>query len=99
MIVYVLGHSDAIREKMKKNYISNPSYNYEQVNRASLACGPMVKWAIAQVSTSQFYLTDMSRYLQVYVILYFVMYITGQQKGITNWSFVFAFYLSTRCPI
>lgn len=41
--------SDAIREKMKKNYMSNPSYNYEIVNRASLACGPMVKWAIAQV--------------------------------------------------
>lgn len=34
---------------MKKNYMSNPSYNYDQVNRASLACGPMVKWAIAQV--------------------------------------------------
>lgn len=37
---------------MKKNYLSNPSYNYEQVNRASLACGPMVKWAIAQVGSS-----------------------------------------------
>lgn len=34
---------------MKKNYLSNPGYNYDQVNRASLACGPMVKWAIAQV--------------------------------------------------
>lgn len=44
-----LSYSDAIREKMKKNYMSNPSYNYEIVNRASLACGPMVKWAIAQV--------------------------------------------------
>lgn len=37
---------------MKKNYMSNPSYNYEIVNRASLACGPMVKWAIAQVICS-----------------------------------------------
>lgn len=37
---------------MKKNYMSNPSYNYEIVNRASLACGPMVKWAIAQVMPS-----------------------------------------------
>lgn len=36
---------------MKKNYMSNPSYNYEIVNRASLACGPMVKWAIAQVAS------------------------------------------------
>ncbi|XP_055497118.1 cytoplasmic dynein 1 heavy chain 1 isoform X1 [Leucoraja erinacea] len=42
--------SDVIREKMKKNYMSNPSYNYEIVNRASLACGPMVKWAIAQLN-------------------------------------------------
>ncbi|KAK1158695.1 cytoplasmic dynein 1 heavy chain 1 isoform X1 [Acipenser oxyrinchus oxyrinchus] len=42
--------SDSIREKMKKNYMSNPSFNYELVNRASLACGPMVKWAIAQLN-------------------------------------------------
>lgn len=38
---------------MKKNYLSNPGYNYDQVNRASLACGPMVKWAIAQVNEPQ----------------------------------------------
>ncbi|XP_047193613.1 cytoplasmic dynein 1 heavy chain 1 isoform X1 [Scophthalmus maximus] len=42
--------SDSIRDKMKKNYLSNPGYNYDQVNRASLACGPMVKWAIAQLN-------------------------------------------------
>ncbi|XP_029391323.1 cytoplasmic dynein 1 heavy chain 1-like [Mus pahari] len=41
--------SDAIREKME-NYMSNPSYNYEIVNWASLACGPMVKWTIAQLN-------------------------------------------------
>lgn len=34
---------------MKTKYLSNPDYNFEKVNRASLACGPMVKWAIAQV--------------------------------------------------
>lgn len=34
---------------MKKKYIENPEFNYEKVNRASTACGPMVKWAIAQV--------------------------------------------------
>ncbi|KAG7251430.1 hypothetical protein CRUP_005404, partial [Coryphaenoides rupestris] len=45
--------SDSIREKMKKNYMSNPSFNYEQVNRASLACGPMVKWAIAQLNYAE----------------------------------------------
>lgn len=35
---------------MKNKYLSNPDYNFEKVNRASMACGPMVKWAIAQVS-------------------------------------------------
>ncbi|XP_066987022.1 dynein heavy chain, cytoplasmic isoform X2 [Macrobrachium rosenbergii] len=40
---------DDIREKMKSKYLSNPDYNFEKVNRASLACGPMVKWAIAQI--------------------------------------------------
>jgi dynein heavy chain 1, cytosolic len=38
-----------VREKMKNRYLSNPDYNFEKVNRASMACGPMVKWAIAQV--------------------------------------------------
>ncbi|KAK6191509.1 hypothetical protein SNE40_003176 [Patella caerulea] len=41
--------SDEIRNKMKSKYLSNPDYNYEKINRASLACGPMVKWAIAQI--------------------------------------------------
>ncbi|XP_055612109.1 dynein heavy chain, cytoplasmic isoform X2 [Uranotaenia lowii] len=41
--------TDDVREKMKSRYISNPDYNFEKVNRASMACGPMVKWAIAQV--------------------------------------------------
>ena len=40
---------DEVREKMKGRYLSNPDYNFEKVNRASMACGPMVKWAIAQV--------------------------------------------------
>lgn len=43
--------SDAIREKMKKNYMSNPSYNYEIVNRASLACGPMVNGPLRSLTT------------------------------------------------
>lgn len=34
---------------MKTRYLSNPDYNFEKVNRASMACGPMVKWAIAQI--------------------------------------------------
>ena len=34
---------------MKDRYLSNPDYTYEKVNRASLACGPLVKWATAQL--------------------------------------------------
>ncbi|CAB3376335.1 Hypothetical predicted protein [Cloeon dipterum] len=41
--------SDDVREKMRTRYLSNPDYNFEKVNRASMACGPMVKWAIAQI--------------------------------------------------
>ncbi|XP_064623935.1 cytoplasmic dynein 1 heavy chain 1-like isoform X3 [Lineus longissimus] len=44
--------TDEIRAQMKKKYLSNPDYNFEKVNRASLACGPMVKWAIAQINYS-----------------------------------------------
>lgn len=42
--------SDGVREKMKSRYLSNPDYNFEKVNRASMACGPLVKWATAQVN-------------------------------------------------
>lgn len=42
---------DDIRQKMITKYLNNPDYNFEKVNRASLACGPLVKWAIAQVRT------------------------------------------------
>ena len=31
-------------------FLNNPDYSYEKMNKASLACGPLVKWAIAQVS-------------------------------------------------
>ncbi|XP_078590507.1 cytoplasmic dynein 1 heavy chain 1-like isoform X1 [Branchiostoma floridae x Branchiostoma japonicum] len=42
--------SDNIRETMVSKYLSEPKYNFETVDRASKACGPMVKWAIAQVN-------------------------------------------------
>ncbi|RWS31185.1 Dynein heavy chain: cytoplasmic-like protein [Leptotrombidium deliense] len=42
--------SDETRQKMKTKYLDNPDYNFEKVNRASLACGPLVKWAIAQLN-------------------------------------------------
>uniref|UniRef100_A0A0X3P013 Dynein heavy chain, cytoplasmic n=1 Tax=Schistocephalus solidus TaxID=70667 RepID=A0A0X3P013_SCHSO len=41
--------TDSIRETMKKKYLENPDFNFEKVNRASSACGPMVKWVIAQI--------------------------------------------------
>ncbi|XP_063712959.1 cytoplasmic dynein 1 heavy chain 1-like isoform X4 [Symsagittifera roscoffensis] len=45
--------SDEIREQMNKKYLSNPDYTFEKINKASQACGPMVKWAIAQVSYAE----------------------------------------------
>ncbi|XP_017775192.1 PREDICTED: dynein heavy chain, cytoplasmic isoform X3 [Nicrophorus vespilloides] len=41
--------SDDVRDKMKIRYLSNPDYNFEKVNHASNACGPLVKWALAQI--------------------------------------------------
>ncbi|XP_060529688.1 dynein heavy chain, cytoplasmic isoform X3 [Cylas formicarius] len=41
--------SDEVRDKMKSRYLSNPDYNFEKVNHASNACGPLVKWAMAQI--------------------------------------------------
>ena len=35
---------------MKLEYLSDPAFNYDTVNHASKACGPLVKWAIAQLS-------------------------------------------------
>ena len=46
----MFGPREDTRDKMMKKYMSNPDYNFEKMNRASLACGPMVKWAIAQVN-------------------------------------------------
>ena len=45
--------TDDVREKMISRYVSNPDYNFEKVNRASLACGPLVKWAIAQINFAE----------------------------------------------
>ncbi|CAF3748715.1 unnamed protein product [Rotaria sordida] len=40
----------AIANKMKTKYLNNPDYSYDKVNRASVACGPLVKWATAQLT-------------------------------------------------
>ena len=42
-----------LRDHMKRDFLSRPSFNFETVQRASKACGPLVKWAIAQVRFSE----------------------------------------------
>ncbi|KAF8922147.1 dynein heavy chain [Mucidula mucida] len=41
-----------LRDVMKRDFLSRPSYNFETVQRASRACGPLVKWVLAQVHFS-----------------------------------------------
>lgn len=43
----------SVREKMMRDYLSKPDYNFETINRASKACGPLAKWVIAQVRFSE----------------------------------------------
>lgn len=42
-----------LRDLMTKEFLSRPSYNFETVQRASKACGPLVKWVLAQVRFSE----------------------------------------------
>ncbi|KAI9324197.1 ATP-binding dynein motor region D5-domain-containing protein [Zopfochytrium polystomum] len=41
--------SRRVREEIMSTYISNPNFNFDSVNRASKACGPLVQWVTAQV--------------------------------------------------
>ncbi|KAH7340377.1 dynein heavy chain protein 1 [Rhizoctonia solani] len=43
----------ALRDQMNRDYLSQPTFNFESVNRASKACGPLVKWVVAQVRFSE----------------------------------------------
>ncbi|OWZ39026.1 dynein heavy chain 1, cytosolic [Cryptococcus neoformans Tu259-1] len=45
--------SKTVRDRMNRDYISKPTFNFETVNRASRACGPLVQWVIAQVRYSE----------------------------------------------
>ncbi|EIW66046.1 hypothetical protein TREMEDRAFT_35527 [Tremella mesenterica DSM 1558] len=45
--------SKGVRDRMMRDYVSKPAFNYETVNRASRACGPLVQWVIAQVRFSE----------------------------------------------
>jgi dynein heavy chain 1, cytosolic len=38
-----------IREEIESTFLPNPIFNFESVNRASKACGPLVQWVMAQV--------------------------------------------------
>ena len=45
--------TDTITNKMRKvinkDYLDDPDFTYGKVQKASIACGPMVIWASAQV--------------------------------------------------
>lgn len=36
-----------------EKYANNPDFDFEKINRASQACGPMVKWCKAQLLYSE----------------------------------------------
>ena len=44
-----LAYRPEVRERMKNEFLNDENYNFEAVNRASKACGPLVQWAVAQV--------------------------------------------------
>lgn len=52
---------------MKTRFLNNPDYEFTKVNNASQACGPLVKWATAQVSliktTFNIYTQNILQYL------------------------------------
>jgi dynein heavy chain 1 len=41
--------NSTIRDEIRENYLSDPNFAFENVNRASKACGPLVKWVTAQI--------------------------------------------------
>ncbi|KAH8120470.1 dynein heavy chain protein 1 [Phellopilus nigrolimitatus] len=42
-----------LRDLMKRDFLSRSNFNFETINRASKACGPLVKWVLAQVRFSE----------------------------------------------
>ncbi|KAK0388532.1 hypothetical protein NLU13_4775 [Sarocladium strictum] len=42
----------ALRLRMRHEFLSNPEFTFDKVNRASRACGPLVQWVTAQVNYS-----------------------------------------------
>ncbi|ERT02584.1 dynein heavy chain, cytoplasmic [Sporothrix schenckii ATCC 58251] len=43
----------SLRLKMRNEFLSNPEFTFEKVNRASKACGPLVQWVEAQVNYAE----------------------------------------------
>ncbi|KAL2166549.1 hypothetical protein VTG60DRAFT_2516 [Thermothelomyces hinnuleus] len=43
----------ALRLKMRNEFLANPEFTFEKVNRASKACGPLVQWVEAQVNYAE----------------------------------------------
>ncbi|KAK4683210.1 dynein heavy chain [Podospora pseudoanserina] len=43
----------ALRMKMRNEFLANPEFTFEKVNRASKACGPLVQWVEAQVQYAE----------------------------------------------
>lgn len=41
--------TEKLRTRMRTDYLSKEDFTFERVNRASKACGPLVKWVEAQV--------------------------------------------------
>ncbi len=60
--------------------MSQPDYNFDKVNRASQACGPLVKWAIAQV-THRFPFSNSLVVGNVNLLLY-----TNEERSDQRWS-------------
>ncbi len=42
-----------VRDRIRREYLSKPGYDFATIDRASKACGPLAKWVIAQVNFSE----------------------------------------------
>ncbi|SCU87646.1 LADA_0E05314g1_1 [Lachancea dasiensis] len=51
--------TSSTRSYLETKYLSNPNFNYEAVNHASRACGPLFQWVVAQVKYSSMLSTVM----------------------------------------
>jgi dynein heavy chain 1, cytosolic len=45
--------SAPVRKQLQEEYFSQEKFNFDNVNRASVACGPLVKWMTAQMDYSE----------------------------------------------